>query len=398
VKAGILGHEFVKWSGGVDFLCTVVDSLLEALPEGAELHLFIPDVPPSWNWRRVKFRAMFKRHILRQVPSVDAPSLAEIEPEAFSDFGQRLNIHHIEPGRRALIHASGRLKIDVVLPAFISLGTDFPLPWLGYVYDFQHKYFPENFTPEDCLGRDKHFAGMLAEARAVIVNSRAAAGDISKFVPQAAARVFALPFAPAPRMEWMREQPEVLGRYGIAPPFFLISNQFWIHKDHTTAFEAFRRVAAIQPAVSLVCTGITRDHRRPNYFPGLMDKVKGWRLEERIRVLGQIPKLHQIEIMKHACAVLQPTRFEGGPGGGSVYDAVSMDVPVIVSDLPVNREIDNCQVEFFPPGDAAELARLMDKRLSVRHVRKPWDELVALGRRRRAACGQVLWRAVDSVI
>ena len=38
-------------------------------------------------------------------------------------------------------------------------------------------------------------------------------------------------------------------------------------------------------------------------------------LEQRVRVLGLVPKRDQIEIMKKACAVLQPTRFEGGPGG-----------------------------------------------------------------------------------
>jgi glycosyltransferase involved in cell wall biosynthesis len=120
-------------------------------------------------------------------------------------------------------------------------------------------------------------------------------------------------------------------------------------------------------------------------------------LDQRVRILGMIPKRDQIEIMKRACAVLQPTRFEGGPGGGAVYDSLSIGVPAIVSDLPVNREIEDETVEFFPAGDAAALAGRMEARLALPQRRIPWEDLVRLGRRRRAACGEVLWRAIDLV-
>ena len=237
---------------------------------------------------------------------------------------------------------------------------------------------------------------MLTRARAVIVNSRAAAADIARFVPQGTARVFALPFAPAPSPDWLDERPELGPRHGVIPPFFMISNQFWVHKDHATAFEAFRIVARRNPEVMLACTGSTQDPRDPGYFPELMNRVKEWGLDGRVRVLGLIPKRDQIEIMKHACAVIQPTLFEGGPGGGAVYDAVSLNVPVIVSDIPVNREVEGAEVDFFPARDTARLADLMTARLNA-PPRKPTpaDELLAAGRRRRAACGDVLWSAID---
>jgi glycosyltransferase involved in cell wall biosynthesis len=395
VKVGILGHEFIKWSGGVDFLCTVIDSLLEAAPAGTETTILIPDLPPRWNWRRSKFRAAMKEAFGGKTKSREAPSLDSLDPAAFSEFEGRARIHRIVPDRRSLLRAAKEL--DVLLPAFISLGPDFPKPWVGYVYDFQHKYLPENFSPEDARARDSHFATMLGEARAVIVNSRSAAGDIARFFPQAKARVFALPFAPAPQNGWLTEIPGVLEQYKITEPFFMVSNQFWIHKDHGTAFEAFRKIAAENPGVSLVCTGTTRDARRPEYFAGLMERVKGWGLEARVRVLGQIPKRDQIEIMKHARAVLQPTRFEGGPGGGAVYDAVALGVPVIVSDLPVNREVESSQIQFFPPGDAGALAGHMRQALLAAPSQKDWEGIRQTGRRRRAACGNVLWEAVKTV-
>jgi glycosyltransferase involved in cell wall biosynthesis len=384
VKVGILAHDFISWSGGVDFLGTVIDSLLTGPAAGrAEFHLLLPESGKSaWPlglpklWRRNASEAAL--------------------PEAWLERAGGLAIHRIKKGRPALVREVKQNKLDAVLPAVHSLRADFPRPWVGYAYDFQHKYFPEHFPPENRRSRDEHFTDMLTTARAVIVNSRAVAADIARFVPEATARVFALPFAPAPQGAWGEERPEILPRYGLAPPYFLISNQFWMHKDHATAFEAFRLIAEENPAVCLVCTGSTKDERNRAFFPQLMEKVRAWGLERRIRVLGLVPKRDQIEIMKEASAVLQPTLFEGGPGGGAIYDAASLGVPAIVSDLPVNREIEGAEVEFFPAGDAKELARQMRKRFAAARVRRPWEELLAAGQRRRAACGAVLWSAINA--
>lgn len=401
MKIGLLATDFITWGGGVDFLRLVVDALLAA-PRSldAEFHLLLPDAGPKLAWRRVRSRvkqAIRSLLVEKALPLKHTPS-AKVISEAFADFCDRITIHHIDIGRRALVRAVKRLDLDVILPAVHPLGTNFPCPWVGYAYDFQHKYLPQHFSPEDFRSRDRHFARMLTQAKSVIVNSRAAAADIAKFVPQATARVFALPFAPAPGGDWLADRREVLPRHGIAPPFFIISNQFWIHKDHATAFDAFRLVAQQNPHIALVCTGSTVDERSPEYFPGLIARLQSWGLDRRVHILGLIPKRDQIELMKHACAVIQPTLFEGGPGGGSVYDAVSLDVPVIVSDIPVNREVEGTAIDFFPAGDAAALAAKMQARLLTPHSRAANPDLISAGQRRRTACGDVLWAAVDSVL
>lgn len=401
MKIGILTTDFITWGGGVDFLRLVVDSLLAApRSPGAEFHLLIPDAGPRLTWRHARSRtkrAMRSLFFGKALPLQHTPS-PEVIAQAFAEFHDRLSVQHIDIGRRALLRAVKRLELDVVLPAVHSLGTDFPRPWVGYAYDFQHKYLPQHFTPEDCRSRDEHFAEMLTQAKSVIVNSRAAAADIAQFVPQATARVFALPFAPAPGRDWLEDRPDVLPRYGITQPFFIISNQFWIHKDHATAFAAFRILAEHDPKIAMVCTGSTVDSRSPEYFPGLIARLKSWGLDRRVHILGLIPKRDQIELMKHACAVIQPTLFEGGPGGGAVYNAVSLDVPAIVSDIPVNREVEGTAIEFFPVGDAIALAAKMKTRLLTPHTRAPNSDLISRGQRRRAACGDVLWDAIDSVL
>lgn len=77
-------------------------------------------------------------------------------------------------------------------------------------------------------------------------------------------------------------------------------------------------------------------------------------------MLGYISKLEQIEIMKNAIALIQPTQFEGDPGGCSVYEAISYGKSVIMSDILVNLEASGTEdVYYFKVGDSKDLALKM---------------------------------------
>ena len=395
MKIGILAHDLMTWSGGVDFLTLVVDSLNAAAPNGdVEFHVLVPDRGPRLAWRRFRKRV----HGALKGGSPPKPEAPFDPADLIAYCGEdRIKMQHIDIGRRAIARAMDCLDLQIVLPAVHSLGRNFPHPWLAYAYDFQHKYFPQYFTAESCRSRDEHFGDILTAARAVIVNSRAAADDIARFVPQATARVFAMPLAPAPALSWLADHPDVLPRYELRPPFFLISNQFWAHKGHDTAFEAFRLVAQQNREVTLVCTGSTSGAQDPQHIAKLREQLRTNGVEERVRLLGLIPRPDQVEIMKRSCAVLQPSLFEGGPGGGSVAGALALGVPSICSDIPVNLELQGEPVTFFKAGDANDLAEKMRAALLAKPVRQSPKELLALGRTRRAACGKVLWNAVSFV-
>ncbi len=391
LKIGITAHDFLNWSGGIDFLWTVTDSLLTTpRAESTAFHLIIPDSGPRTILQ--KAREFFK-----------AGPESSLKPQevrkAFSEFGEKILVHHIDIGAGAIRETAQKLDLDILLPVTHSLGPDFPRPWLGYAYDFQHKYFPENFTPETLRARDKHFETLLTQARAVIVNSKAAANDIAKFVPQATARVFSLPFAPAPRPDWIQDRVDVLSRYGVRPPYFIISNQFWTHKDHATAFRAFSEMSDSNPSLSLVCTGSTAGSTHTATLPPLLAFLEKAGIKDRVKILGLIPKRDQIELLKHSCALIQPTLFEGGPGGGAVYDAFSLRVPAIVSDIPINRELPADElITFFPAGDAGALAARMQEQLTKPREKFTPDVLLKSGQERRLACGEVLWNAIDFLL
>ena len=101
------------------------------------------------------------------------------------------------------------------------------------------------------------------------------------------------------------------------------------------------------------------DYRSPDYAGRLVARVQTLGIADACHFLGLIPKLDQIALMREAIAVIQPTLFEGGPGGGAVYAAIGLGQPVIVSDISVNREIAECIDEYFAPDDPKALLACM---------------------------------------
>lgn len=391
-RIGILGHTFVNWGGGLDFLRMVAASL-QASGEPLELHLLLPVDGPLLR-TRTALRA-FRDRLTRATPAA-LPSRTTIDA-AVTSIGAGVTPHEIDIGRQALRRSFRRLGLDVLVPAIKPLSLDADMPWVGYVYDFQHRHLPQLFRPRSAARRDRAFAEMLQRAPSVIVNARAVESDIRRFIPGARSQVFALPFSAEPNPAWLELPPPPLQKLGVDGPYFIVCNQFWQHKDHLTAFRAFAQAAAAHPTLHLVCTGETGDFRNNRYFADVMEQVRALGVEQRVHVLGLIPKHEQIALLRHAVALVQPTLSEGGPGGGAGFDAVSLGVPAILSDIPVNREIEEPGVSFFRAGDPASLAAQMHAALQAHPVDRPLPAvLLERGHARRARCGQVLLQALDA--
>lgn len=288
---------------------------------------------------------------------------------------------------------------DVLLFCRKPMGPAFPFPWSGYIADLQHKRLPHLFKRVERWHRDRRMRRMLAEAPAVIVNAASVARDIEEFFPGRNARLYALPFCPPADPERLNstEDPARRVKYNLPVAYFLISNQFWIHKSLDTAFRALRMVRDAGYDVHIVCTGETYDYRWPKHFDNLLALVSKLKLNDRVHILGLIPKADQLAIMRGSLAVIQPTLFEGGPGGGSVYDAVSTGTPALVSDIPVNSEIDLGLVGFFTAASANDLSAKMIGWLNNPPQRPSKDEILRQLKGRQRDLGSLLLRIAREI-
>ncbi len=411
MRIGILAEGFMEWGGGIDLLRMIVDCLRLATTEDPpELVLLAPRTPvaravqsavlPWYRWMvaGLKQRRMESwREPLREQRSLSSSrQLARVADAIGGEIPVRLfrDDEDLEAAARAE-------KLVCLLPSFRALSQAVRTPWLGYLYDFQHRHLPHLFSPGDRAIREARFQAMANSARQVLVNSRSVREDCLHFLREGRATFVALPFGAAPVPDWLDDAPEIVAKYDLPARYFLVSNQFWTHKNHRVVFQALRALSRETEIVdvAVVCTGSTVDARDRSYFPSLQRYLRENQLVEKVRILDYIPKRDQIEIMKRAIAVIQPTLFEGGPGGGAVYDAVALDVPVLVSDIPVNRELEGhgFPIQFFNPTDARALAELMLER--ARHPtvnRKSSITLIEEGRRRRQAVGEILAKAIEA--
>jgi glycosyltransferase involved in cell wall biosynthesis len=399
LRIGILGGGFVQWGGGLDFLRTICASLgATSIP--MELHFLLPVSGPRATFQAVMqtLKAGVYAAAGKQATSY-APSAYDIE-HAIAGYDVSIICHRIDLGDRAVAKIFRRLGLHILLPSFKPLPFGTEVPWLGYLYDFQHRHLPHFFSQRERTARDNAFATMLKVAPGVIVNANVVASDIAQFYPEANAMVFALPFSTAPSPGWLDlDSSMAQQKYGIPTNYFIVCNQFWQHKDHTTAFTAFTAFSQRHPEVHLVCTGAISDHRSIDYFKGLMQQIERDGVSNRIHILGLIPKNDQIALLRGAIGLLQPTLSEGGPGGGAVYDSVALGIPSIVSDIPVNREIHGEEsVSFFRAKDSVSLAAGMTYLMQGRTGKQySSNELLRQGLARRARCGNMLLDAIAQV-
>ena len=406
---GLIANHLMTWGGGIDLFAMLLDGLRNApWKSPPQFVLFVQGSAENQAWTDPIYTALINSGIATLGNRIGRRSFAQLA--GYYNVDQLDKLHQaldtsipvrIFRDAQHLDALSAALNVDCLLPVPASLAPEVKTPALGYIPDLQHIFFPEFFSQEEIIHRSNEFALLTDNVSHVIVNSLHTAKTSQEQFAESRASYLALPFAAAPKKDWLEQQPSRLEKYDLPESYFLVSNQFWIHKNHQTLFQAF--ALGIKQnwssAIGLVCTGDTHDYRQPDYFQRLQIFLVEHGLVERVQILGHIPKRDQIEIMKNSIAVVQPTLFEGGPGGGSVYDAISLGIPAILSDIEINKELDGCgfDLHFFPSQDHYRLASVMNSYVQASNGKVfSSSELIEAGNKRRRELGVVLASAVEA--
>jgi glycosyltransferase involved in cell wall biosynthesis len=262
---------------------------------------------------------------------------------------------------RRVVETAG---IDFVYPVTYdnqyNLGVGFPIgtqfgsaAWAGWIPDFQHRYLPELFPPEEIRRRDTLIAQLVAEASRVVLSSQSAARDYQMFYPPDAGKAEVLTFATTP-FDLANDSAET---HDAPERFFLVCNQFWKHKNHLVVFDALRilRARGLRPIV--LCTGKIDDYRDRAFAGEIRAALDRDGIAEQVKLLGLVTRTRQIGLMRRALAIIQPSLFEGW--STVVEDARALGRPSLLSDLAVHREQSPPGARFFPPRDAEALAELI---------------------------------------
>jgi len=261
-----------------------------------------------------------------------------------------------------LRRAVADLSIQVMGPSSINLGTDFPIPWFGYICDFQHQYLPHLFSQQERIQRDILFRSLVENATGVFVTSATAAVDVDRFYPAAARtkQVLRMPVA-LPDISTISPPEVVTSTYGIRRPYFLSCSQRWLHKQHPVILRAFADLISGEQKVQadLVFTGDTSDYRDPAYSAQVDALTASLGISDRVHVLGQIPRSDQLALIRSSLALVQASLFEGQAGASGMMEAALIGTRMIASDLGTNRELPFGRTSYFPVDATGELTSRM---------------------------------------
>lgn len=207
----------------------------------------------------------------------------------------------------------------------------------SWIPDFQHRFFPELFSVTELSLRDAAFARIAKDARLVVLTSLAVEDDFRHFYPDSPAKTRVLRYSVTAPDDWLKPDPiQVQAKYNLPDKFVLCSNQFWQHKNHLTLFQAIALLKQAGLSIHLTCTGPTIDYRRPDYYHQLQNFLREIGIADQVHILGTIPRIDQIQLLRRCLFAVQPSLFEGL--SLMVCECRALGKPILLSDLAVHAE------------------------------------------------------------
>ncbi|KAA1053960.1 Glycosyl transferase, group 1 family protein [Azospirillum argentinense] len=343
--------EYRSWWGGLNYLRSFI-SAMSLLPDVKRPDLFIISYA-SEPWPE-EVMATWQCPAVAAVLQIDGTLLYRRDESV----AQRLI--SLPPANR---HRFLEQSTDIIFPMFpadYSEGGPSPRQWL-WIPDFQHRHRPEFFSEQELAFRNRTYAMAARRSGPLILSSHTARDDVRAFVPDHAARLYVWPFRSLARPLPYAKVEETRRRYGLPDRFLYIPNQFWVHKDHRTAFHALALLRARGTAIKLVCTGSPTDPRSRDHYRHLFEEAAVLGVADAIHHLGVIPHQDVIGLMQAATCVVQPSLSEGW--NTAVEDSLALGLSIVASDLPVHREQLGKQGHLFRAGDPSALADVLSTSL-----------------------------------
>jgi glycosyltransferase involved in cell wall biosynthesis len=251
-------------------------------------------------------------------------------------------------------------NIDFYFPVCFNVMPDRPAA--SWIPDFQHKYLPDLFAPQEIAARDDLCRRIAEQSRFIFCSSRAVEKDFWLFHPDSKAITSVLALRVSPANDWYAGNPSaVQEQYGLPERFVLCSNQFWVHKNHRRLFEAIALLRRAGEDVHLACTGFTHDYRNPGYVEELLRYIDELGIADLVHILGLVPRSDQIQLIRRSLFVIQPSLFEGL--SLIVQECRALGKSIVLSDIDILMEYE--YGIYFNRTDPQDLAQKISDLLAI---------------------------------
>ena len=232
-----------------------------------------------------------------------------------------------------------------------------------WIPDFQDLHYPGYFSNQQLESRRQRAEAIGKSTSPLVLSSQSCRDDFLSVYQKARKDIYIVPFVSAIEDEIRQIESsfihDILDKRKIpCKGFYLVSNQFWQHKNHVVVFHAIAELKKRGVNVCFVFTGALQDSRNKEFYTFLQRTIKETGVESNTIILGFISRKEQLALMMASKAVVQPSLFEGW--GTVVEDAKVMDKTILLSDIPVHREQMNDKCILFDPHDPIALADIIE--------------------------------------
>lgn len=266
-------------------------------------------------------------------------------------------------------------NLDIVFPGSAENLFKKRQVFLYWIPDFQDRYLSNFFTDEELKERKKWHLNIVAIGKYIVFSSEDAQMDFNKFYPENKLQQFVLHFAVTHDFDLDKMNYEKLvKKYNLPAKYFICSNQFWAHKNHSVVLNSIALLKRKGVEVFVVFTGKEYDYRSPEYFGSLKQAINALNIEDRVCFLGFISREDQLLMMKMATAVIQPSLFEGW--STVIEDAKALNCFVIASDIGANKEqlVNYPGKALFDPESSQQLANCLQHYEKNAQIKYYYDE------------------------
>ncbi len=391
LKIVISATGFIEWTGGTEFLKTIIYLLTQ---KDFYLYLLLPSFSLK-NYPKFlvkNFKSLLK--IYNQIfPAKENPELKEI----FKEFEEKVKIVYHNGN---ILKTINKIKPDIIYPTWDKLYNKCNIPQIAYLYDCQHKYYPEHFKKHSIKSRDKYFQTVVDNYKAIIVGSEDTKNDLIKFYNANPEHIFPINGYPTAKNSYFDDyEGDVLEKFNLPKNYFIVCSQFWKHKSHITAIEAVKILKDKGQEVCLVCTGKMEDYRYPEYIDELKEKIKEWQIEDNIKLLGMVAREDLLELIKQSTCLIQPSLYEGGAGAGSVFEALIYMKNIIMSDIQINKEYSHFEnITYFESKNSQDLADKMLQVISLPTKTYTKEELMKIAKERNEFALEQVLKPVEYIL
>ena len=349
MKLGLLAPRQASWAAGTIYLHNLIGAL-SLLPK--------QEKPPVFLFFGPKSRSRSFSLLGNLMPPAFFYSYRNNSPLWKKFAGSWLNTARLKKpvSLERLIKAT---QTSALFPSNFLSKPYTSISHISWIPDLQHVRYPQFFSEEEHTKRNILYRKYIESSNHLVVSSQDAFNDLNRYFSIDPQKVSIIPFAAYPFSSWYQDEPiDVVKKFRLPSKFLIFPSQFWIHKNHRCIFDAVQKLRdSGLKDIALVCTGYTHDHRHPYYFRELKQMIRKQRLYDHIFILGLLPRIKQIQLIRQSVAVVQCSLHEGW--SAIVEDAVALGKKIYLSDIPVHREQDPPQVKFFNPNNFEALGEII---------------------------------------